>query len=292
MVEAVLKGQETEAAPAGERGGVAQGHSERSALQVLDRAFAILSLFTTEYPEWTVSEIARKVELPLSTVHRILGVLYYHAFLARDGTTRRFRLGLAAFELGMRSRGTSDIQRIALPFLRRLSLKSGETALLSVPHEHRHHSLCLQRIEADQALRVSIEPGRRMPLHAGAMQKALLAFMSEEEVESVLARPLERLGKNTITNRRKLRRELSQIRHSGYATSSEETDIGLCGIAVPILDRAGSIVAAVGTVGPTARLVPEDVPKHIALCQNAAADIARTIGCVSWTPDYKRLQEV
>src|SRR5207249_1022570 len=99
----------------------------------------------------------------------------------------------AARSLGERARLGADLRRASLPVLERLARETDETALLTVPSERRDASVCLERVESPQPLRLSVEPGRQLPLHAGASQKALLAFMAEEDVSRVLARPLERL---------------------------------------------------------------------------------------------------
>jgi hypothetical protein len=81
---------------------------EASALQVLDRTFAVLDLFTVERPEWTTTEVARATGLPIPTAHRILVTLRRHRFVARDEATKRFHLGPAALELGERARVAAE----------------------------------------------------------------------------------------------------------------------------------------------------------------------------------------
>jgi len=255
------------------RGAAGRGES----LQVLDRAFAILARFTREHPEWTTTEIARACELPIPTAHRILTTLRAHGFLSRD-EAKRFRLGPAAMELGERALEAIDLRTISFPILERLAEQSGETALLTVLNDTRDRSVCLERVESTQPLRLSVEPGRLLPLHAGASQKILLAYMPTDECERILSKPLERVWRATITRPDTLRADLALTRRRGWAQSFEETNGGTWGLAVPILDQNDEIVAGIGLAGPSARLTKESTADHLGRLDTAAEEIARTIG--------------
>jgi len=246
-------------------------------LQVLERAFRILNQFTSEHPEWTTTEIARACDLPIPTAHRILSTLCAHDFLTRDGA-KRFRLGPAAVELGERAQRAVDLGSAARPILRRLAEESGETAVLTVLNDARDRAVFLERIESPQPLRLSTEPGTQLPLHAGAAHKILLAYMPADEVEEILAQPLDRLWRATITRPDTLRADLALTRRRGWAQSFEEVDEGTWGLAVPILDPADGIVAGVGLVGPSGRLTKESTAEHLERLDAAAEAIARILG--------------
>jgi DNA-binding IclR family transcriptional regulator len=235
-------------------------------------------LFGADQPEWGTSEVARAARLPVPTAHRILAALTGRRYLARDERTRRFRLGPAALELGGRARAVLDLRQAALPVLRRLARETDETALLTVPNSERDRSVCLERVESSQPLRLSVEPGRRLPLHAGASQKALLAFLAEEEIERVAAGSLERLCGATITDADALRANLAEVRERGWAISFEETNVGVWGVAVPLLDEDGTAVAAVGLAGPSARLSPDEVLDHLERLRDGAVEITAPLG--------------
>ena len=255
------------------RGATARGES----LQVLDRAFAILAQFTREHPEWTTTEIARACELPIPTAHRILTTLRAHGFLTRD-EAKRFRLGPAAMELGERAQEAIDLRTVSMPILQRLAEESGETALLTVLNDTRDRSVCLERVESTQPLRLSVEAGRTLPLHAGASQKILLAYMPADETERILSGALERVWRATITRPDTLRADLALTRRRGWAQSFEETNGGTWGLAVPILDQHDEIVAGIGLAGPSARLTKESTADHLQRLDTAAEEIARMIG--------------
>jgi DNA-binding IclR family transcriptional regulator len=249
----------------------------RPSLQVLERAFAVLEAFTEFHPEWATSDLARYLDLPIPTVHRLLAALTRLGYVAKDPQTRRFRLGGAATQLGARARAVSDLGAIARLPLRHLSKIAGETAVLTVLSHERNRSVCLERVETSQPLRLSVQPGRELPLHAGASQKALLAFLPDREIDRLLGRPLDRLCTATITEPDRLRRDLELIRGRGWASSHEETSIGVWGIAVPVISE-DDVVCAVGIAGPTSRLSDEALRRDVPTVHRAALAMARSLG--------------
>jgi DNA-binding IclR family transcriptional regulator len=248
----------------------------QSSLQVLERTFAIIALFDQQTPEWTTTEVARASGLPVPTAHRILATLRSHGYLVRDEQNKRFRLGWAAVDLGERARSAVDLARIAAPVLARLAKHTNETALLTAMHERRDRAVCLERVESSLALRLSIEPGRELPLHAGASQKVLLAFMPPAERDAILARPLEKLCRATITDPDFLRTHLDSIRSRGWAISFEENNLGVWGVAIPIPDEHGAL-ASIGLAGPTVRFSRRELSDSVTQLRLAACEIARLL---------------
>jgi DNA-binding IclR family transcriptional regulator len=246
-------------------------------LQVLERTFGILEVFTKSQPGWSTTGIARELDLPVPTVHRIPAALERLGYVSPHADTRRFRLGVAALSLGERARTLADLRPVAIGPLRQLSVATGETALLTVLTPARDRSVCLERVVTSQPLRLSVQPGRQLRLHAGASQKALLAFMPAGEIDRLTAQPLERFCTTTSTSQAALLRELTAIRARGWSSSYEETNVGVWGIAVLVL-WAGDVVCAAGIAGPSPRLTEEWVRRDIRLTQEAAATIGRALG--------------
>jgi DNA-binding IclR family transcriptional regulator len=247
---------------------------------VLERTFAILEVFSESRPEWSTTDIARTLGLPVPTVHRILAALKRLGYVSQHPDTRRFRLGVAALDLGERARAVADLRPVSIGPLRQLAAATGETALLTVLTPERDRSMCLERVETSQPLRLSVQPGRQLPLHAGASQKALLAFLPAEEIDKLIAGPLERLCTSTITDPDALRSELGLIRARGWASSLEETNVGAWGVAVPVLSGS-NVVCAVGVAGPSARLSVAEVRRDVRLVHEAALTVAGALGCTS-----------
>ncbi len=251
--------------------------------RVLDRTFAILRLFTPDDPDWTVTEAAEALDLPVPTVHRLLAALQRHGYVARDEGTKRYRLGVAAFELGRRATVSTDLQATSLKVLESIAAESGETVLLTVISPDRRTSVCLERVESRKPLRLSVVPGLRVPLHAGASQKALLAYMSHSDLHAFIDGGLPTLCDATITDPVRLEKELVDIRQRGWATSYQETNLGLWGIAITLLDTRADPVAAVGLAGPRARLPKSRIPEVLQVLDEGARTIAASRALITST---------
>jgi DNA-binding IclR family transcriptional regulator len=219
-------------------------------MQTLDRALAVLGLFRPESPEWAAAEVARELGLSLPTASRLMRGLEVRGLLMRTGG-RRYRLGFAAVELGLRALKTLELREVLRPIVLQLAHDSGETCVLAAISEHRDAARVLDRAEGRQPVRISLEIGHTWPLHAGALGKALLAHMPERD--AVLEQPLTKIGKHTVTDRGLLEEQLETIRKVGWAFSSEETEIGAWGVAGAVLDDHGLPVCSIGLIAPLER---------------------------------------
>jgi len=247
----------------------------------LDKVMELLAQFTLSRPQWSLTELSHTTDIPLSTTHRIVGVLKEHGLLAQDPQTKRYRLGFGAIDLGYRALAALDVPPLAKPIMRRLSQQTGETILLTVPNDTRDHSVCIERIDGQYDLRIHLEVGRQVPLHAGASAKILLAYFPSEEIDEFIHRVgLPKVAPNTITDPEALKENLATIRQQGYAFSQEETNEGAWGLAVPILDQRGQAIAGLGISAPTSRYSHQAEEHVTKLTQEAALEITRLIGVV------------
>ncbi len=235
-------------------------------------------LFTPEQPEWGATAVAREVDMPKSTVHRILRVLDQHGFLAQDISSRRFRLGLTVLELGRRAREGLELRKIALPIMEEVATLSGETVLLQVVSPEGDRVVCIERVQHRQGLRLILEVGATAPLYAGCSSKVLLAFMGKEAIDNVLSGNLVPLAPNTPTNPAKIREQLEDIRRNDYAVSFEETDAGVAGVSVPVRDYLDSVVAGLSISGPLMRVNRETIDRYIDIAQTGARRISAALG--------------
>jgi IclR family transcriptional regulator, acetate operon repressor len=237
--------------------------------KVLLKALDILALFDRERPEWAEHEVARELGLPTSTAHRLLRSLEGRGYVVRD-RAGHYRLGPAAAALGRRA---SD--HALAPSLRaaieRVAAETGETALVGVRDPAGDGLLILDRVESSHRLRVALEVGHVIPLHAGAASKALLAHLSPAEIERVVEGPLRPVGPATITDRRELLRDLEHVRRSGHARSCEEAIEGGWAVASPVLGDDGKAQAVVGIIAPVARHSREAEATAVAALSRAVA---------------------
>ncbi len=226
------------------------------------KAMAVMSAFSYEEPALGVSELARRLGIGKSTVHRILTTLAADGFVERTPDDR-YRLSLKVYELGQQVAASSELRERAHPVLERLRTESGETAHLAVLAGT--DVVYLDRLESPHMLRLMTRVGRRRAAHATSSGKCLLAFGPPAAVAAVAAAGLPRLGPRTITSATLLQRALTEVRARGYAVSVEESAPGVVSVAAPIFDVTGACVAAMSVAGPISRMPPESLDRFVRL---------------------------
>ncbi len=252
--------------------------SNEPQVKILDKALRTLMLFTPERPTWGVADAAREVGMPKSTVHRILRVLQQHSFLSQDAKSRRYRLGVAALELGRRAHDGLQLGSIARPIMERVAADSGETVLLQVVSPEGDRVVCIERVQQGQGLRMILDVGATRPLHAGCISKILLAFLDAQAIDRVLDGDLEPLTAGTIVDPERIREELAEIRRNGYAVSFEEIDAGVAGVSAAIYDDRGVVVGGLSISGPVTRINDETIARYIALATDGALRVSIKLG--------------
>jgi len=223
-----------------------------------------------------VSALARELGLSKAVVHRILQTLVQRGLLLPDVGTREYHLGPAAAALGARALRESDLRTVALPVLRELQQATGETTTVSarVPGGR----VYLDQVESAREIKMTVELGRRFPLHAGGSSTCILAFLPDDEVEAVLAGSLDRLTDRTIVDAAGLRRRLEFIRRRGYACTDGERQEGAGSVAAPVFGVDGWAQGAISVCGPAARVDPDACARFVPLVTAAADRISRAMG--------------
>ena len=237
--------------------------------KVLLKALDILALFDRDRPEWAEHEVATALALPTSTAHRLLGSLRNRGYVVRV-KGGRYRLGPAAIVLGRRAADDAVAPGLRAS-LERVAAETGETAVVGIRDPAGGGLLILDRIESTHRLRMVVDVGHVVPLHAGAGSKALLAHLAPAEIERVAAGPLPRLGPATITDPGALLRDLENIRRAGHARSREEAIEGGWGVASPVIGMNGRAEAVVGIIAPVARHSREAEAAAVAVVSRAVA---------------------
>jgi DNA-binding IclR family transcriptional regulator len=247
--------------------------SVETPVKTVDRLVRILDSFSPERSAWSLADLSAHLELPKSTLHRFLTSLEAHGILRRDPQDRQWRFGYRPFIWGSLAAESTDLRRLARPTMRDLVTATGETAILTVYRER--DVICIERVETTRPVRLTLDVGARRSPHAGANSKALMAYLPHSEIQAIIhERGLPRLCTNTITDPDALLVELARIRERGYAESREETDFGAWGVATPIHDVSGVLVAAIGIAGPLSRLTNDRQVRDVALSRQAAQRIS------------------
>jgi len=249
----------------------------------------VLLLFLEGSETLGVTEIARKLGVHKTIIHRILGSLVSRQLLVRDERSRRYKLGPAAAALGARALRASDLRQAALPVMRRLQQETGETATVSA-------LMGTSRVYIDQIIspnevKVAVEIGRQFPLHAGASSKAILAFAPSDVIEFVFARPLETLTPKTEVDPGSLRRQLARVAEEGVAVSFGERQRATGSVAAPVFGVDGYAIGSVSVCAPVQSFGPEVVKQLHPLIREASREISLRLGWGGAAPTYPWLSE-
>lgn len=245
-------------------------------VHTVQKSIQILALLA-ENTDLALTEIARMLSLPKSSVHGILETLCLEKVVERDTETGKYHLGVRLVELGNRARLELDICRIAAPFLQGLNQEFDETVHLTVLD--RDEVLYVDCIESQRRLRTYSVIGIRAPLYCTSVGKAILAFQTDDEILRILReKGLQRFTDRTIDTEEKFLAEVIRIRSLGYAVDDMEHEEHLRCVGAPIRDARGGVFAALSLSGPAERNTCERIRAIAPSVVRAGQEISRRLG--------------
>ena len=258
-------------------------HNEK--IQTIDRMIQIMDCFTIDLNNLGVREVARLTGLSPSVCGRLMMALKDQGLLLQHLSTRAYSVGPKSLRWAEVYTTNLDIRNVALPVINELLIETKETISLYILDGDER--LCVERMESAQNVRIVARIGRRLPLYAGSAGKLLLAFLPEKRQEEILSRStLQPFTVKTITDIKTLKVELKTIRKQGYAFSDGEWVEDAAGIAAPIFDIKGDILAALTISGPSFRFTPDKINLHKHSVLKAVERISRDLGYVGITYSY------
>lgn len=226
---------------------------ESAGLLWVDRTVSILNSLADAPRGAGITELSRAHGVPKSTLHRMLTALRSYDFVLQDAETRRYRLGPALARLGNRFLEQFPIRQAARPHLRALAERTGVACYLSVLQDR--DAVCVETAEGNYgSLSLFVRVGRSMPFHTSAAGKALLAFQPEQRARQILQRlgPLPRFTPFSKTSVEDVLGDLREVRALGHARSTEELQVGVVALSVPVFAAGGHVAASLTAVGPAA----------------------------------------
>ncbi|AWB85388.1 IclR family transcriptional regulator [Mycetocola zhujimingii] len=242
-----------------------------STVSVLDRVTAIFDAFGEHGDGIGVSELARRANLPKSTVSRIVAELVSQRFLDREGS--KLFLGVRLFELGQTVSRPRKLREAALSLLNDLRLATGRNVQLTVLD--RTNVVFVAVLRGSHSDHPSERIGARRPAHATAPGKAMLAFASHAVVAEVLRDGLQPCTPHTICDPAHLLRELAETRKTRTATEREEYASDSASVASPVLGYGSVPLAAISIAGSAEEL---DIDRLAPAVRATAANVSRRLG--------------
>lgn len=248
---------------------IASAAATLGVLEVLGDARAPLSL----------GAIVEATRRPKGTVHRMLATLVNTGFVIQDAETARYALTVKLWRLGMAAVSDLDVVKTARPWLERLVAATDETVHLAVL-DPAGSLIYISKVESPRSIRVQTLIGQLNPAWCTATGRSMLAF-DAAMVERVLAQPLTPRTPKTVTDPKKIRAALAEVAAKGYAVTKSENHLELGGIAAPIRNHAGEVVASCGVGIPAFRMAR-------ALIDDCIPHVVRTAEAISAGLGYHR----
>lgn len=249
-------------------------------MNATERVVAIVSYIASSESPSGVTEVSKKLGLSKSSAYRALSSLKNAKWVTQDSDTKKYSLGPTLLELGLSMTSRIDLRSASLPFLNELRNKTHEATTLSA--RVGMERIYIDQIESEHEVRWRVELGKRFPLWLGAPGKAMLAYMDEKEIETVI----ENLGDSgthiyvsgQVVDIDKLRKELTEIKRQGYAISSSERLVAVAAVAAPIFGRDRQVMGAISLGGPMPRFSVEQAMHYGPLVSEVARKISQRLG--------------
>lgn len=253
-------------------------------LSSVTTAIHLLKVFTEEDHDLGISELAKRLHVAKSTVHRLAGALLDEGLLQQNPETGRYSLGVGLFSLGSLVRSRLDVTSESKHLLHALRDRTQENVRLAVLERER--VVFLHDFEGPQTLRLRSATGQLRPAFCTAEGMCLLSGLRQPQMELFLNYPRPQRTERTVTGRDDFLARIRRVKRQGYAFEDEECDDGTRCVAAPIYDADGRITAAVGVAGPRLRIRKNQVPKLAPLVIETAREISQRMGYFQRQPLY------
>ncbi len=241
----------------------------------LDRALRVMEHLSTRQEGGSITEIAKQLAFPKNSVFRILRTLAASGYL--DERDKTYRLSPKILSLGYAAVQSTHLIDACMDEMRTLRDEIDETIFVGTLSEGK--VVILEQLPSFQLVKFTIEIGHKVPIHASAPGKAILAFLPAAEQKSLLAHiAFTRFNDRTIPGMKAMLKEIEKIQAAGYALDLGEEVVELCCAAAPILDYRAYPIASVWLSGPEFRLSRMDLPKVGAVVREHALRISKQFG--------------
>ena len=239
------------------------------------KGLTLIELLARSATSRGVSEIARELGLTKSNVHRLLMTLQAQGYVRKPAHNSAYELTSKLWEIGALVRDRLDVIKVSREPMVKLERETGESVHLSIMDCR--EVVYVDKLDGSHPIKAYSSIGGRAPVWCVATGKVLLAHAPPEVIDDV-ARHAISFTERTIIDRDALLRELQTVRKNGYAVNHGEWRDGVSGIAAPVRDSSGNVVAAIGISGPATRFRQKDIRPRAAVVIEAATEISMGLG--------------
>jgi len=245
-------------------------------VQALDRGLVVLGALASLHKA-TLSDLSEHVELPPSSVHRVLATLQKHGFVDFDPGPQEWSIGIGAYQVGASFLNRSNLIEASQKIMRGLMEKTGETANLGIADNG--DIVFISQVETHHPIRAFFRAGTKSPMHASGIGKAMLAHMPDKAVLKILTQSGQpQFTPHTLTTPEPLLADLRNVSACGYALDNEERYVGMRCIAAPVFNARQEVIAGISISGPTERFSDASIVAIGPVVRRAANEVTMMIG--------------
>ena len=243
----------------------------KNLVQSVLRALSILELLD-ERGELGVTEISESLNLDKSTAFRLVSTLRHSQFIVQNPANSKYANSYKLFELGQNVLHQTDLIAKAYPYMREISMRTGETVNLAI-HEGME-VVYVEKIETEDIVKISMSIGQRRPMYCTAVGKAILAYLPEPQRQDLASRfDFKPFTPTTIRDKQSLLNILTKVRADGYALDDQEHWPGIRCVAAPLLNGREEAVAAISVSMPIFKIEAE--PARFSTCISVLQECSR-----------------
>ena len=253
-------------------------------MRAVERTLDILELLGQAGDGRRITEISRRLKVPVSTIHRYLSSLASRGYVEQNAASQKYHLGLQALRLK-----DSSVMQMHMPAQARVGMlklldETGQTVHLAILSGI--EIVYLDTLDAPSSFIIRTPPGKRAPAYHTSLGRALLAALPDEEVERRFAgSSLEALTPFTITTLPALIADLYLVRERGYAVDRRESGLGHWCIAAPVRDYTGEVVAAISVAMLLSQIPMDEEPRLSKLLLKVCSSVSSQLGYVAHARD-------
>jgi DNA-binding IclR family transcriptional regulator len=245
--------------------------------QTVQKALNLLEALVRSGQPRRLTELARQLSLTKPNVYRLLSTLSVLGYVKKDPLTSLYSPTLKMWEMGSLLVRDVDLVSVANPRLRRLCEEARESVQLAVFDAG--FSVYVDKVDSSHPLKAMTTIGSRLPATVVSTGKAILAWLPTEALDMAFQH-VKRYTPATLMRRKDIEQDLRETRERGYAINRGEFRQGVSGLAVPVRDRGGGVVASISVWGAEANILGARREELAHLALNAARDISRELGYI------------
>lgn len=246
-------------------------NKQRKTIASVIKAIDVIEHLAQSKEELGVTEISEDLGLGVSATYHLLNTLRECGIIEQNDKSKKFKLSLKLWQIGVKAYGKNHISDIIKPFLKKLKELTGETSNLTVLDND--HIVYVAQVESDKAIKMFTKTGESAPLHCTGAGKILLAYQSEEKRNNILDNlELKKYTEYTITDKDELITKLEEIRNKGYGFDEEERNLDVFCIGAPVFGINDEIMGCLSISGPKSRFTEENIKQWTKIIVDTAKE--------------------